>query len=528
MFGMFAKLWEGIKALPGLLLPFLAKARTPSSWSPWLRWTAHVVLLAAVLVGLGYLNWLFDLERVLRAPWPVLRKIWLPMLFFLVYLLGWLGWWLWQLLGSEEKTSAFPDIDAAWHEALQSLDRAGIDLTEAPLFLILGQPRGTEESLFAAAQLPLQVRHVPRRPGAPLHVYASREGIYVTCAGASLLGRLAGLLAEETAEEIADTEPMREMEPVGERRSKVGSLHWQSVPEPGEGAAVAVSPEVGEGLVAPPPVRKRRPPLLQSSGEVELCTARLRHVCHLITRARRPYCPVNGVLLLIPWSASDAEPEAQQTARACRHDLQVLREALHVQCPVFGLVCDLETVPGVSDLVSRLPPGQAGQRFGRGYPLVPELDATAVPDMLQSGVHWVCDTLFPSVVYKLFRYETPGADGPTDWLAANTRLYQLLGELRQRQQRLGAILARGVVAPDSSSTLFGGCYFAATGHDANHQAFVAGVFPLLTENQNFVRWTDEALAEEAAYRRWTVYGYAGFGLLTAVVATGFYLFWPGR
>jgi hypothetical protein len=320
------------------------------------------------------------------------------------------------------------------------------------------------------------------------------------------------------------------MAPATVLRAKAHSLHWQSVPEPGgEAAAVAVSPEVGAEHFAVLPVRKRRPRLLQSTADVELSGSRLRHVCQLIARARRPYCPVNGVLLLLPWAASDGEPETQQTARACTHDLQTVREALHVQCPVFGLVCDLETAPGFTDLVARLPAGQTNQRVGRSFPLAPELDPAAVPDMLQSGVQWICDTLFPSVIYKLLRYELPGADGPSDWLAANTRLYQLLGELRERQRRLGSLLARGVVLPEANAALFGGCYFAATGHDANRdQAFVAGVFPLLIENQNFVSWTDEALAEEAAYRRWTAYCYTGFGLLTAALVTGFYLFWPGR
>ena len=95
----------------------------------------------------------------------------------------------------------FPDIDAAWAEALKALDQAGIDLSAAPLFVVLGQSQGSEESLFAAAQLPLQVRHVPRRPTAPLHLYASRDGIYLTCGGASLLARQIALLTEEAAAE---------------------------------------------------------------------------------------------------------------------------------------------------------------------------------------------------------------------------------------------------------------------------------------------------------------------------------------
>src|SRR5205085_10340970 len=66
---------------------------------------------------------------------------------------------------------------------------AGIDLTAAPLFLVLGRPAGGEAALFQAAQLQLAVKMAPPRGDAPLHVFANRDGIYVTCAGASLLGR---------------------------------------------------------------------------------------------------------------------------------------------------------------------------------------------------------------------------------------------------------------------------------------------------------------------------------------------------
>ena len=83
--------------------------------------------------------------------------------------------------------------------------------------------------------------------------------------------------------------------------------------------------------------------------------------------------------------------------------------------------------------------------------------------------------------------------------------------------------------PERGASLFGGCYFAATGRDPlSQQAFVAGVFPLLIENQNYVSWTTEALVEDASYRRWCVYGYAGLGLLSAGLVSGAYFFWPGR
>src|SRR5262249_13775712 len=84
----------------------------------------------------------------------------------------------------------------AWTKARGQLEAAGIVLTEAPLFLVLGRSGGSLESLFAATRMPFQVRHAPREEPAPLHVYASRDAIFVTCEGASLLPVQAARLAE--------------------------------------------------------------------------------------------------------------------------------------------------------------------------------------------------------------------------------------------------------------------------------------------------------------------------------------------
>src|SRR6266540_784144 len=160
-----------------------------------LRWVVHIIIVVLIVVALWYINWRFDLEKVLHSPWPILHQVWLPLLFLLIYALCWLGWWLWRLLSPDAASDQFPDIDAAWTEALTALSKAGIDPAEVPLVLVLGRPARSMEDLFAAAQLTLPVRHVPRGPDAPVRVYASREAVFVTCEGASLLSRQAELLA---------------------------------------------------------------------------------------------------------------------------------------------------------------------------------------------------------------------------------------------------------------------------------------------------------------------------------------------
>ena len=168
---LFQWLWNGMKWVAGLFLPFVGKARD-FSVSQTFRWMMHFVLVGLVLAGLAYLNYIFDLAKYLEAPWLIVRRLWLPLLFLVLYLLAWQAWWLWRLLGPDHDPKDFPDIDRAWGEAQDALDAAGLNLKEIPLFLLIGRAPAGEAALFRAAALPLRVRQTPAGD-APIHVLAS-------------------------------------------------------------------------------------------------------------------------------------------------------------------------------------------------------------------------------------------------------------------------------------------------------------------------------------------------------------------
>ena len=140
-------------------------------------------MLGLILFGLWLLNRYLELDRYVRAPLPVLREVWLPLLFLLFYTLFGLAWVLWRTIGVEQVGSEFPDIDPAWDEAMAAMGEAALDLSEAPLFLVLGRPVGGERALFGAGNVKLQVKQAPRRPDTPLTVSANQDAVYVTLRG---------------------------------------------------------------------------------------------------------------------------------------------------------------------------------------------------------------------------------------------------------------------------------------------------------------------------------------------------------
>lgn len=536
-------MWTYIGRVVALISPF-GRGREFFRMGPGLRAFLHVLIIAAVLCLLFWLNTSPRVYTLLRAPSFAtgvdLRLFWLPILFLLLYTMTWLGWWLWKLLGPEDMSSAFPDIDEAWEQGKKVLNDHQMDLIDAPLFLVLGRPAGGEEALFAAAQLSLTIKGAPSRVDAPLHFYANRDGIYLTCPGASLIGKQAELLVDGGGDDgggggggsssddgggdedaafktVRPGGKLKDVQIVLRRAREQGRELTEE--EKGEIRVLMAEEEAEKG--------KRTPTtLLKNTAEVERMTARFKHLCRLIMRDRRPYCPINGVLLLIPFSASDRDEDASQTGSVIQQELAAMRTHLQVRCPVLTAVCDLERAPGFREFVERFPADQRQRRLGQRFPLVPDVEEDRVPQMFEGGVAWMAQAMFPNWIYKLFRIEQSERDDVNALVEGNGHLYQLMCELNERHKRLSRLLSRGLTGDNSGPPLCSGCYMAATGRDARkEQAFVAGVFRRLPENQDFVTWTDEALKEDVDAHKWATYGYVALGVAAVALFVVGYLVW---
>lgn len=521
MWNVLTALWSGIVGFFAVFLP-LGKSAARWSVGPAARVALHIIVLVVILVGLFFLNRVVFARDVGPA---FIRPYWLPLIFALVYLLLWVTWWIWKLLQTEPEGSDFPDIDRAWDLATRALGQAGIRLGDLPLFLVLGRPQGPEEHLFNAAQLQLVVKQSPPEPQEPVHVYATREAIYVTCAGASLLGKHAANVALEgidvqsaaTADpwdESADTKTLR---PTGSDKKVIKKL----------------SKMVGGKLSAMDRREIRResnfgmPDLLKNPPEVARLRARLAHLGRLIVRDRQPYCPINGLLVLVPIGGTDTEADAQLTANVCAGDLATVRRVLQMQCPILVVACDVEEVPGFPSFIERVPAKDRLGRLGQRFPLAsPELAGEALHDQIDKSIHYLCNSYLRDWVFRLFRVDAAGGQDP---IPTNTGLYLFLDEMRNRKKNLARVLTQGVAKDGPVPLLYAGCYLAATGGDRDRdQAFVAGVFKRLVENQSYVSWTEQALAEDRKCQARANLGYSLLGGLVLMLVAGLGFMWMRR
>ncbi|MBI3823704.1 MAG: hypothetical protein HY289_13625 [Planctomycetes bacterium] len=496
-----------------------------------------VLLLVALFVGvLFFLWWLNDvlsLERFLGGPLPILRPYWLIVLFLLFLASCFVGFRLYRSLGPDRDVIEFADIEEAWVEAQAALIEAGIDITSAPLFLVLGRTMSNPHAFLSSSRLTFAVQQVPLRAKAALQVYANAQGIYVLALDACLLGRQAELLAEALAAPPVD-EPNLPLHTVFDEPPEVKDDVPAPAPAPPAtpnlladlsaadampGAATATMPWVTDRGKA------RMPSLLKRTEDVDTYQRRLGFLTRRLVKARAPYCPLNGVLVVLQFDALDNDEDASQMATLCQYDLQVVHDVARTRCPLVVLTSDLETAPGFAALGASLDFERRQRLFGQDLPLQPDLKPEELPLMLTSSLRHFNQALAQWIL-RLFRVEQAEGELATTWTAANSQLYEILDAIRQREKGLERILTRVMAGDAKLEFMLAGYYLAATGTNAEtDQAFVPGVFGQLVQSQNCVAWTDEGLAEEADYRRWTTYGYAALGIFCIAVGVLLYSRW---
>ncbi|QEL19438.1 type VI secretion protein IcmF/TssM N-terminal domain-containing protein [Limnoglobus roseus] len=470
-----------------------------------------IAALGGAIYGLWWLNRAWELERQLGGPLPWARPYWLPALLVLFLTACIAGWWLWSLVGPLREPTDFADIYTAWVEGRAALEANGLVVTDLPVYLVIGRPASGAGSFFAASRIGFPVAGVPARGDAPVQVYGSPQGIFVACPGVSLLSRWAELLAADLPQTATGTSQtlFDESAPMDAAAAHSVAPTWPLNP-------LLLADETGGGVATAAPTRLRTvPALLRDGVAADRELARLRYLGRLVAHNRHPYCGVNGVVLLVPFASLESEAATNQAVTACKLDLNALREGLKIECPILGVVCDLEQADGAAAFLRAVGDDRKDRLLGQPFPLAADVPTERLNAALLSTVHWSGDGL-DRIVLRAIKVGDTGSEGEA--LVYNGGLCRFAAAVRQRESAMGEVFSAAATGPDGRPARFGGCFLAATGPDpARDQAFVGGLFRLLAEQQNYVTWTAAAKSEDAAYRGWTAVGYLTlFAFIVAV------------
>jgi hypothetical protein len=530
MMSWFYQLWYYIRRALGLVVPFFAKAGDWPKWKPVLFWTIRIIVLLIWEVGLYLLNrYVFPWISLSALNWLLEETyLYLPAAGLLFVIFCWAAYWLWMLIARDQEISEFPDIDDAWREAVRALNRIGTDVRDYPLFLVLGKPQKPEELLFNGASLQFAVRQAPAGD-APLHLYAFHEGkydsIFVTCAGASILGEHSAILRGEkvmlggSRDGNGATAPINVTAAPTAAGQEILDIYRRAHREGRE-----VTPEEKRQLEELAHRGAGQTSLLQNDEELRLARARLQHLCRLIVRDRRPYCPLNGIVMLLPWHATRSDQDAKETAQLCQHELAALAESLRVHCPLWVVICDIAVERGFAEAIARFPREVLKDRVGSRFPMRADVDPDRLPEKVDKLGSWIMQTYLPNWIYRFLSLNPAAAGKIQDETRQNGELVRLLCACRTREKRFGMLLKESLFSNAKSNFYFSGCYTIALGETLGvDQAFIPGLIRRVIDTERFVSWTRESASEDTAYGFWTKVGYAVIGaLVVAAVALVIY------
>lgn len=466
--------------------------------TPAVRYGLEALLVLVVFGGMILLNIFFDVGRLIETPrgWESFRPIWLGALFLLIYLAIRLFIFILNQLPSP--LEEFPDIDEAFEAGLDALAEARLDLCDTPLFLVVGMTPKAEDSCVHSPLIGKEIRVAGKN--LPLHWYGDEKGIWLFTPGVSALTQQALLSAggalpsiataadTGTHGEMATLDPGATLAPSdGGRFQTIGAGAQYQTLVPGGGSAFAT---LGAAELAPAKSEGYRSPSRRLSlEEKELVERRIAYFVKRLRDERYPVCPINGVLLVLPyqWTTS---PGLSQMADCAKVDMASLQTSLGTKALCMTVFDGIEESPEFAEYVQRLDKNQVERRCGCGFPALTNLNVADI----DRAHHWIIE-YFERQIFELFQKKL-GDPG-------NGKMFRLLDILRKSKANFGRLLHHAFPDDVPEPFYFGGVYFASLAQIGKvHRPFLDGVLAkLLKEHDDVIGWNDQAITEDDGYRR---------------------------
>jgi len=498
------------------------------------RFIHYVIIFAITAVLAWYSPRLVPESRVPISNWFV-QRFYVAIQFVLFYLFVRLLIAAIQLLLARD-VSEFEDIDVAWNAGLDSLAREGFDLHWLPVFLVAGATDQQRQSLFQSTRLQWKVGPVDDPAAKALAFYACDEAVFICLNDVGAMSRQLEKPAISRAVQTAtqsDYGPQATLRPGQAQSAAQQTKRPEQVQPAGKTLAPGAIQQAAAGVTMAPPRARfgetmrpgelsaaasaaapARPVPLEklSQEELRLANRRMAYFCSKVTAERSPYCPINGLLQVLPvrWTQNQAQ---EPLFAAAAQDVQTLHKSLHLQFPVVCLHAGLEDLTGLNQFIergkeldSRFRDSRAGSRFPAGL----AIDEKSSDWVVDRSVTWFRDWVYAEFAKQL---ASP----------SNRQLYQFLCVLSERRVRLSRAL-RLVLGELrlSQPVRLSGFYFGATGDEAARQGFVHGVMQRLMSEQNDVAWAPEWRWRN---RRAAALTFVLFLLTLAILAGDAYLGW---
>ena len=501
LFSPFARIWGFMRrVIPGLkVLP-----------------TLKPEVLAAVLCFIFLILIAVVQTLILTAGWYGTENVsWgrLPVLFLVAFVTPVVVYFGVKIFLAPPK-SPFPDIDLAFEAGINALAKNGIQLKDAPLYLVLGTPDSkVVRKVMRASGREFDFSHTTA-DGQALHWYGAADHIYVFLTGIGNVCQLTKDLAKYVNQASPD-----DAEYSGDNFK--GTIDVSGLGKGNAPSAPALSPppiesfeaadrfsatiQPGEIGVASTPTRTEQPPnppksrqtkQLSSREKLAIQKRRLTHFCQLLSRSRRPVCAINGIIVLM--SSRLVEEFPGELARQTKKDLSTITTTTGVVSTVTAVVNGFENYEGCREFVFRLSEMEGAsflqRRFGKSYRSWEAPSPGHLKEISNNSVE-----IFDKYVYSIFT----GRDALSSRnVIGNRNMVKFLCWLYARfYEGLEITLTTGFNVDSASLEdfpRFSGCYFIGAGDSEETTFFTNGVFDRVDENQGELEWTSAVTQKEEA------------------------------
>lgn len=514
---------------------WLAGATRDTTLPSWFYQALHVLLVVATVLLFGYFSpWLTDPKDVKVSDAPFIQEHFWGFAVLLLYLLIRVAILVARLL--MEREEEFDDIRRAWEAGLAALDRVGLDVQWLPVFMVVGAGE-EEDSLFRAARMSWKTTAPGREDAAPVRIFATEEAIFISCPGAGAVSAQRTAVAEPAQDGMdrtqrppgagahSETIDPDAMAPRAHLAGGVATIDpatfsagiAESAPRSAAfGTGTMVAPGAATGTLMPgsgaptggilaglqPGAAKATAlgvvrPL--SQAETELASRRLEYLCGLISEARGEFCPINGMLLVMPiaWAGLPAGADADRIVNTAHLDLETALRSFGLAFPTTVAMTGFERTSGLRQFVERgmkLNSKFLDSRAGSKFPLGAGIDQHSAKWAIDAGLQW-----FRDWCYSLF------AQNMSD--SSNGPVYRLLCELQTRREALARglqLIFDGLSGADAIR--LAGVYYCTAGRSERDRAFVQGIFRKLVDGQDDVAWTVERLRDDVRRQRLAIAG----------------------
>lgn len=518
--------------------------------SPVIYLTVHYTFMALLAILCAIFSdqirlWVGAPARV-EHLWGPIDRIWCGVMFVLMYAIIRVVLYLLQIVGIQED-SDFPDIEADWKDIVTALERERLYLDELPLFLVNGFTPQQEQSAFeAGSNIEWRVIAPPlSNKTAVVRAFAKEDAVFLCCTGIGTTNYQQGKVSDTpepssaggtykaAAGGVTGTRKAGELQAIlAQAKATTGtSMAGAGSPAAANAPAASTSTPTGTlargvgaffGTMTPGGLKKametfsavnkgnlkgygkkRLNPLTET--ESVLGVRRMQFLCHLIQQARKPYCPINGMLQAIPFSWASEVDYARKLAPAIKDDLTTVHDSFQLQFPVVTVVTELDSIDGMKEFLlraERLQPGLRLSRAGSSFAAGADIDDRHAGWIVDRGMQW-----FRGWVYTAFSYDIDNRD--------NRSLFYLLCEISQRRDALVTLLRDSLYRIVRPGPRLHGLYFAATGRAQTEQGFIRGVLDKLPESQGDVAWSPQLVRTQHRSRLVSGFLFAGAAVMAA-------------